>query len=63
MTPDGLKALRARLGLSQAGLAAALDLTEGTIRNYEGARGGVYKIPRVVELACEALVNRPRQSV
>ena len=57
MTADELRALRKRLGMTQAQLAEALDLTVGSISNYEGARGE-YKIPRVVELACERLAQK-----
>jgi transcriptional regulator with XRE-family HTH domain len=59
MTAADMRALRKRLGMTQAQLAKALDLTVGSISNYEGARGP-YAIPRVVELACRALVtDRP----
>ena len=57
MTAADLRALRKRLGMTQAQLAEALDLTVGSISNYEGARGP-YEIPRVVELACEALAQK-----
>jgi transcriptional regulator with XRE-family HTH domain len=57
MTPNDLRALRKRLGMTQVQLAEALDITAGTVANYEGARGP-YEIPRVVELACEALYRR-----
>jgi transcriptional regulator with XRE-family HTH domain len=57
MTSDDLRALRKRLGMTQAQLAAALDLQPSTISNYEGARGP-YEIPHVVALACEALLQR-----
>jgi transcriptional regulator with XRE-family HTH domain len=60
MTADDLRALRKRLGMTQAQLAEALGLTVGTISNYEGARGP-YEIPRVVELACEALAQKTRR--
>jgi transcriptional regulator with XRE-family HTH domain len=56
MTADDLRALRKRLGMTQAQLAAKLDLTVRTIAYYEGGHGP-YKIPRVVALACKTLVN------
>jgi transcriptional regulator with XRE-family HTH domain len=57
-----MRAMRKRLGITRSQLAEALDLTVGTINNYEGARGP-YAIPRVIELACEALEReRGKQS-
>jgi transcriptional regulator with XRE-family HTH domain len=60
MTADDLRALRKRLGMTQWQLAKALGITPSTISNYEGARGD-YEIPRVVELACEALAQKSRR--
>jgi len=57
MTADDLRALRKRLGMTQVQLAEALDVQPSTIANYEGGRGP-YEIPRMVELACEALRSR-----
>ncbi len=56
MTADELRALRKHLGMTQAQLAAALDLTASSISNYEGVRGP-YKIPRYIELALRGLVE------
>jgi DNA-binding transcriptional regulator YiaG len=51
MSPDELKAWRARLGLSQAGLAEALGLSK---RTYEAWEQGRFAIPAYLELAfCE----------
>jgi transcriptional regulator with XRE-family HTH domain len=56
MTADEFRALRKRLGMTQAQLADALDIDVSSISNYEGTRGP-YKIPRVVELACGMLAG------
>lgn len=53
MTAAEFRALRQRLGMTQAQLAEALGLVPRTISSYET---GAYEIPRVVELACEALL-------
>ncbi len=58
MTADELRALRKRLGMTQAQLAAALDLSPSSISNYEGARSPALPIPRVVALACETLCRK-----
>jgi DNA-binding XRE family transcriptional regulator len=50
-----LKAARARLGLSQAALAEALEVHRVTITVYEAGR---QPIPRLVALAVEALERR-----
>lgn len=54
MTGIELRALRKRLGLTQAQLADRdhLDMSRDAIARYEGGRAA---IPRVVELACETL--------
>ena len=39
MTPDIIRALRARLGLSQAGLARALDAPTSTVIGWEQPEG------------------------
>jgi len=57
MTADDFRAFRKRLWMTRAQLAEALDLSLDTVNNYEGARG-LYQIPRVIELACEALESR-----
>jgi transcriptional regulator with XRE-family HTH domain len=55
MTGPELLALRKRLGLSRAALAARLDISESQLANYETgttrSRGTPCPIPRVVELA------------
>lgn len=48
MTPAEFRALRRRLGLTQAQLAAALGMSRDQILRYEAGRA---PIPRVVELA------------
>lgn len=54
MTPTELRETTAKLGLTGRGLAAALNVNERTYRRWlEGA-----PIPRVAELACEALLAR-----
>jgi DNA-binding XRE family transcriptional regulator len=51
MSPDDLKEWRARLGLSQAGMAEALRLSK---RTYEAWEQGRFAIPAYLELAlCE----------
>jgi transcriptional regulator with XRE-family HTH domain len=61
VTAADLRALRKRLGLTQAQLAAALDLSPSTISNYEGGGRPALPIPRVVELACQALVAKDQR--
>ncbi len=56
MTADDMRALRKRLGMTQAQLADALGVDVSTISNYEGARGP-YKIPRRAELAVKAVAR------
>lgn len=51
MTPKQFKATRKALGMTQAGLAKALDITPRTVRRYEGGA----TIPRRVELAMAQL--------
>jgi DNA-binding transcriptional regulator YiaG len=48
MTPQQLRSLRRKLGLSQRGLAELLDYDLRTIQRWEG---GETPIPKVVELA------------
>lgn len=63
MTADDMRALRKRLGMTQPQLAEALDVSASTIANYEGGRKDrLLPIPRVVELACEALLARSRKN-
>ena len=56
MTPDEFRALRKRLGLTQAQLAApaALGMSRDQILRYETGRA---PIPRVVELAIHHLAE------
>ena len=61
MTADDFKAWRAEMGFSQRGAAEVLDLSRGTIENYERAhRIGVQPspIPLTVALACAAFYHR-----
>lgn len=58
MTPTEFKAWRKALGWTQTQVAKALDLSLGTVGNYEMGRrreGGEVVIPKVVELACRTL--------
>jgi transcriptional regulator with XRE-family HTH domain len=62
VTGIDMRVLRVRLGLTQAGLGAALGISVSQVGQYErgytrGDRRPV-TIPRVVELACEALEAR-----
>jgi DNA-binding transcriptional regulator YiaG len=41
MTPADLKSRRERLGLTQAGLAAALKLSAKSLQNWEQSRRGI----------------------
>lgn len=52
MTPADLRAFRKRLGLTQTEAAEAMGLTKQAIYLYESGRN---PIPRLVELACEAI--------
>lgn len=54
MTGEQFKMWRNNLGLSQEGAAEALDLSLNTIQAYES---GDLQIPKVVELACKALIE------
>ena len=60
MTADEMRAFRKRWGLSQFALALELGVSPSSIHNYEGLRQGTRAkpIPRLVELACEALGTR-----
>ncbi len=55
VTAGDMRALRKRMGMTQAQLADLLDLSPSTISNYEGARQPALPIPRVVELACQRI--------
>ena len=61
MTPDQFRLWRLGLGLSQAAAARALGLSRSSVLDYErGFKRGtdrVSPIPRVVELACQALAQ------
>lgn len=52
MTPEGFRAWRRSLGLTQAQAAARLDKTRNTVGNYEL---GNTPVPLCVELACAAI--------
>lgn len=52
MTPLGLTQARNRLGMTQAGLAARLQIGTRTLQRYEA---GTDKVPEVVALAVRAL--------
>lgn len=54
MTGEQFKVWRSNLGLPQSGAAEALDLALNTIQAYES---GELPIPKVVELACKALMD------
>ncbi|HUC70351.1 MAG TPA: helix-turn-helix transcriptional regulator [Stellaceae bacterium] len=56
MRPDELRSLRKRLGLTQAQLAEALDMSRDQIVRFEGGRS---PIPRVVALAAASLAASP----
>jgi DNA-binding XRE family transcriptional regulator len=53
--PADLRAIRKRLGLTQAELAAALGVSRKTVCEREA---GKVPITRETELAMEALINR-----
>ena len=55
MTGNELRAARQRMLLTQIDLASLLDVTRATVSYYET---GHAKVPRTVELAIEALLNR-----
>ena len=57
MTPDELKAWRARVSLSQSQLAHALNVHTMTISKWERGSGG---IPPFLDLALESLERRRR---
>lgn len=59
MTPDDLRAFRNKLGLSQAGLARALDVDVMTISRWE--RGAMaIQHPTILRLALERLADTPK---
>ena len=55
MTGSELRAARRRMLLTQTHLADLLDISRPTVSYYET---GHAKVPRTVELAMEALLNR-----
>lgn len=57
MTPDDLLARRTRLGLSQAGLGAALGIHANTIAQWERAERAIGH-PVMLALALDALDSR-----
>ena len=56
MTPQQLRSLRRKLGLSQRGLAGLLDYDLRTIQRWEA---GDMPIPKVVELALKNVSAPP----
>src|SRR5687767_12353094 len=56
MTPEELKCLRLRLGLTQDELAQKLRTTRMTVTRYEG---GTRRIPGMVEVALQQLAAVP----
>ena len=59
MTPDEYKATREKLGLTQAGLAARLGVTRGTINRREN---GDPKAPITEEAALAIRALKPRRA-
>jgi predicted transcriptional regulator len=61
MTPDQFRAWREALGFSKTAAARALGLSRSRVLDYEsGQKRGTDRaapIPRVVELACRALLT------
>ena len=55
MTPEQFRATREALGLNQAELAEALDMTRENVNRFES---GKRPIRLVLALAMEALLNR-----
>ena len=58
MEPNEFGAWRRKLGLTQQEVAERLGVSRGTVIDYERGRwrsGGEAKIPKAVELACQAL--------
>lgn len=58
MQGEALRAAREKLGMTQAQLAEQLGLRSNTVARYER---GILVIPKVVELAVEALLVRSRK--
>ena len=62
MTPDQLKALRARLGLTQAELAEQIGVERNTVNRWEM---GLLPIQTITALAVQHLLclarNKPKQ--
>jgi transcriptional regulator with XRE-family HTH domain len=59
MTREDLQLKRKALGLTQEQLARELDVTVLTVSRWER---GVYRVPRHIELAVEALERRRREA-
>ncbi len=57
MTSTGFAEWRARFGWSKAEAARRLGLSRNSVIDYEA---GKIRIPRYVELACEALATESR---
>jgi len=56
MSPDQFKSARAKLGLTQAGLAAALGLAKNGVRTVRRYEAGTRTIPGPVVLAMKYLI-------
>ena len=61
MTAAELRAFRHRLGLTQPALAEALGVSRSRIADYESGGPRAQAIPRVVELACEAIEHQAQR--
>jgi transcriptional regulator with XRE-family HTH domain len=65
LTSTDFRTARKRLGLTQAALAQALGMSRTQIVDYESGINHKTKqpivIPRVVQLAMQAIVNEQRQ--
>lgn len=56
MTPAELRAIRARLGLTQAELAERIGVTDRSMRRYES---GEHSISRPIAMLIETLSRQP----
>jgi transcriptional regulator with XRE-family HTH domain len=61
MTPGDLKAFRSRYGLSQHALALELGVSRSRLADFEAGKSQGHDrpapIPKLFELACEALIT------
>ena len=58
MTPSQMRKFLAEQDLTQVALAMALEIDPRTVRRYVN---GESEIPRVIELACQALSKMQRE--